>query len=71
MTEKTGSGGKAIARNTLLNFAGQAIPLVVGLACIPLILKGLGKDRFGILEVDEQRLRGGALLSRRLSQLQE
>ncbi|MFX0132881.1 MAG: flippase [Candidatus Hodarchaeota archaeon] len=41
--------GKILARNTILNFIGQATPLLVGVITIPFILQGLGKERFGIL----------------------
>jgi O-antigen/teichoic acid export membrane protein len=41
--------GKALARNTILNFAGQIFPLIIGVVTIPLIIKGLGTERFGIL----------------------
>ena len=40
---------KLIARNTLLNLIGQALPLLVGVFAIPSIIRGLGTDRFGIL----------------------
>jgi O-antigen/teichoic acid export membrane protein len=51
MSTSQESGGRSVARNTVLNFAGQAIPLLIGVVCIPLIIKGLGKDRFGILSL--------------------
>jgi len=38
-----------IARNTILNFLGQAIPLIVAIISIPFIIQGLGRERFGIL----------------------
>lgn len=40
-----------LARNTLLNLAGQGLPLLVGLVAFPFIIEGLGKDRFGILSL--------------------
>jgi len=40
-----------IARNSVLNFAGQVIPLVVGIVSIPPVIKGLGVDSFGILSL--------------------
>ncbi len=39
----------SIARNTLLNLAGQAAPFLVGLIAIPFTVRGLGTDRFGVL----------------------
>jgi len=41
--------GSEVARNTLWNLAGQVGPLVVGLAAIPLLIRQLGTDRFGVL----------------------
>ena len=43
--------GGLLARNTLLNFIGQVIPLAVGLVTIPYIVHGLGAERFGILSL--------------------
>lgn len=42
------SGGLLI-RNSLMNLAGQALPLLVGLASVPLVVHGLGTERFGLL----------------------
>src|SRR5271165_6731772 len=39
----------AIAHNTILNLVGQALPLLVGVFTVPIILKGLGIERFGLL----------------------
>lgn len=41
--------GKLLAKNTLWNLAGQLLPVLVGLICIPVLITGLGKERFGIL----------------------
>lgn len=41
--------GRLIARNTLLNFAGQSVPLVIGVVALPFIIQKLGTDRFGLL----------------------
>jgi len=43
--------GSLLARNTLLNFIGQVIPLVVGVITIPFIVRGLGTERFGLLSM--------------------
>jgi len=40
---------KVLARNTALNLAGQAVPLVAALVAIPWLIRGLGTDRFGVL----------------------
>jgi len=43
--------GKILARNTILNFIGQVIPLLVGVITIPFIVRGLGIERFGLLSL--------------------
>jgi O-antigen/teichoic acid export membrane protein len=43
--------GRLLARNALLNFIGQATPLVVGVITIPFIVRGLGTERFGLLSL--------------------
>lgn len=40
---------KSLAKNTLINIAGFGLPLVVGLATIPMIVRGFGVERFGLL----------------------
>jgi O-antigen/teichoic acid export membrane protein len=40
-----------LARNTALNFLGQFLPLLVGILMTPLIIRGLGTERFGILSL--------------------
>lgn len=42
--------GEILARNTLLNFVGQALPLVA-VVTIPFIVRGLGIERFGLLSL--------------------
>jgi len=44
-------GGELLARNTLLNFIGQVVPLIVGVMSIPFIVRGLGTERFGLLSL--------------------
>lgn len=43
--------GRLLARNTILNFIGQAMPLLVGVVTIPLVVRGLGTERFGLLSL--------------------
>lgn len=45
------TGGRLIARNTLLNLVGQITPRVVGLAAVPFIVRGLGTDSYGVLSL--------------------
>lgn len=40
---------KDLAKNSLINLAGFALPLTVGLITIPLIVRGFGLERFGLL----------------------
>lgn len=42
---------RLLTRNTLLNFIGQAGPLLVGIATIPFIIRSLGVERFGLLSI--------------------
>lgn len=44
------SGG-LIASNTVMNLIGQGIPLLVAVITIPLVVDGLGKERFGLLSL--------------------
>jgi O-antigen/teichoic acid export membrane protein len=43
--------GRLLTRNTLLNFVGQAGPVLVAAATIPFIIRGLGVERFGLLAI--------------------
>jgi O-antigen/teichoic acid export membrane protein len=43
------TSGKLLARNTIYSLIGQGIPLLLAVFSIPLLIKGLGTDRFGIL----------------------
>lgn len=47
MAEAPQIHGMLLARNTLPNPMGQVIPLLLGLATIPYIVRGLGTKRFG------------------------
>ena len=39
------------ARNSAFNFAGMAVPLLVGLLLVPVTMRGLGGARFGLLSL--------------------
>lgn len=43
--------GSLIARNTLINLIGQALPLLVAVVAMPLVVRGLGTERFGLLSL--------------------
>ncbi|MBI4165293.1 MAG: flippase [Acidobacteria bacterium] len=51
MAEPLEIHGSLLARNTVLNLAGHAVPLVVGLVSIPYVVRGLGNEGFGILSI--------------------
>ncbi len=42
---------KLLAKNTLINFLGQAIPLIFAVLAIPFVIDGLGTERFGVLTI--------------------
>src|SRR5437588_8528932 len=50
-TQKNGTAttGAALAVNVLWNLIGQTAPLAVAVVAIPLLVRGLGTERFGIL----------------------
>jgi O-antigen/teichoic acid export membrane protein len=39
------------AKNTILNLIGQLLPMVVAIVTIPIIIRHMGTDRFGILTI--------------------
>ena len=43
------SGGSRLARDSVLNLLGQGTPFLAALFSIPLLIRGLGTDRFGVL----------------------
>lgn len=43
------TSGRLLARNSALNLVGHIAPLVVALAAIPPLIRGLGAERFGAL----------------------
>ena len=47
------SGG-LLARNTLLNPIGQAVPLLVGVITVPFVVWGLGTERFEALLLEKR-----------------
>ncbi len=48
-TIRSSTSGRLLFRNTLWNLAGQGGPLLVALFAIPILIRDLGTDRFGIL----------------------
>ena len=51
MKEVLPTTGSVLARNTVLNFIGQAVSLIVGVVTIPFVVRGLGTERFGLLSL--------------------
>jgi len=43
--------GQLLLSNTLLNVFAQLVPVAAGLVTVPLIVQGLGKERFGLLSL--------------------
>jgi O-antigen/teichoic acid export membrane protein len=43
------TSGRLLARNTVWNLIGNGAPLIVAVFSIPILIRGLGKDRFGVL----------------------
>lgn len=43
--------GGMLAKNAVLSLIGQAAPIVVALFSIPVLIQGLGTDRFGVLSI--------------------
>lgn len=44
-------GPALVARNTVLNMIGLGLPMAVGVLALPLTIRGLGTERFGILSL--------------------
>src|SRR5260370_12038486 len=45
------TGGRLLARNTMWNLLGQLRPMGVGVATVPLLIRGMGVARFGVLSL--------------------
>lgn len=43
--------GSSITKNTIYNLLGYGVPILVAIAVIPSLVKGLGTERFGILNL--------------------
>src|SRR5260370_17788980 len=43
------TSGRLLARNTVWNLIGYGAPMAVAVFCIPILIRGLGKERFGVL----------------------
>src|SRR5713226_265190 len=43
------TSGRLLARNTVWNLLGNGAPMIVAVVCIPILIRELGKERFGVL----------------------
>jgi O-antigen/teichoic acid export membrane protein len=43
------TSGRLLARNTIWNLIGNGAPMIVAVFSMPILIRGLGKDRFGVL----------------------
>jgi O-antigen/teichoic acid export membrane protein len=43
------TSGRMLARNAVWNLIGNSAPMIVAVVCIPILIQGLGKERFGVL----------------------
>src|SRR2546425_9159614 len=43
------TSGSLLARNTVWNLFGNGAPMVVAVFCIPILIRSLGRERFGVL----------------------
>ena len=43
------TSGRLLAKNAVWNLIGNGAPLIVAVFSIPILIHGLGKDRFGVL----------------------
>ena len=43
------TSGRLLARNVALNVAGSVVPVVLAFVAIPVLVRGLGDARFGVL----------------------
>jgi len=43
------TSGRLLVRNTVWNLVGGGAPMIVAVVSIPILIRGLGKDRFGVL----------------------
>lgn len=51
MTASSRNGAGHVARNSVLNLLGKILPSLVAVVTLPIIVRGLGREEFGILSV--------------------
>ena len=45
------TSGRTIARSAIWHLAGESVPMLVAIAVLPFVIKGLGVERFGVLGI--------------------
>lgn len=50
-SENKFTSGSLVAKNTIYNLLGYGIPLIIAVIVIPILIKELGEERFGILNL--------------------
>ena len=48
---KSLTSGRLLAQNTIWNLVGMLLPMIVGVAAFPILVRSLGVDRFGLLSL--------------------
>jgi len=43
------TSGRLLARNTIWNLIGNVAPMIVAVVCIPILIRGLANEQFGVL----------------------
>lgn len=51
VTGKSLTSGRLLARSAIWNLVGMAAPMLVALVAIPLLIDGMGKERFALLSI--------------------
>ena len=46
-----GGATRSMTRNTIVNLVGQVVPMAIGFASIPILIRHIGMDRFGLLSL--------------------
>ena len=47
--------GRVLAHSVIWNFIGMAVPVLIALAAIPLLIKGMGEERLSPIDVSKTK----------------